>query len=76
MLSPRKPYLVADNVTVLPSGVYQCRLVEHALVSAHVENRRADFAAARRQGWVAEVPAVVGFTAAHARTAKKYGERV
>jgi SagB-type dehydrogenase family enzyme len=74
-LYPLELYLVAGNVTGLPSGVYRYRPLEHGLASVVTGDRRADVAAACRQGWVAGAPASVAFTAVHARTAKKYGDR-
>jgi SagB-type dehydrogenase family enzyme len=74
-LYPLKIYLVAGNVTGLPSGVYRYRPATHDLVPAVVGDRRVAVAVACRQSWVAEAPASVAFTAVFARTAKKYGER-
>jgi SagB-type dehydrogenase family enzyme len=74
-LYPLETYLVAGNVTGLPSGVYRYRPAEHDLVLVVMGDRRADVASACRQGWVAEAPASVAFTAVYARTAKKYGDR-
>ena len=74
-LYPLELYLVAGNVTGLPSGVYRYRPAEHGLVQVAAGDRRAEVAAACRQSWVAEAPASVAFTAVYARTAKKYGER-
>jgi len=74
-LYPLELYLVAGNVTGLPSGVYRYRPAEHKLVPVAAGDRRAEVAAACRQGWVAEAPASVAFTAVYARTAKKYGDR-
>lgn len=74
-LYPLELYLVAGNVTGLPSGVYRYRPVEHELVQVAAGDRRAQVAAACWQSWVAEAPASVAFTAVYARTAKKYGER-
>ena len=74
-LYPLELFLVAGNVTGLPSGVYRYRPAEHDLVLVVMGDRRADVASACRQGWVAEAPASVAFTAVYARTARKYGDR-
>jgi SagB-type dehydrogenase family enzyme len=74
-LYPLELYLVAGNVTGLPSGVYRYRPAEHDLVPVVTGDRRAGVAAACRQTWVAEAPALVTFTAVYARTEKKYGDR-
>jgi SagB-type dehydrogenase family enzyme len=74
-LYPLELFLVAGNVTGLPSGVYRYRPALHDLVMVLTGDRRAEVAAACRQGWVAEAPASVAFTAVYARTVKKYGER-
>src|SRR3990170_3274151 len=74
-LCPLELFLVAGNVTGLPSGVYRYRPAEHDLVLVVMGDRRADVASACRQGWVAEAPASVAFTAVYARTARKYGDR-
>ena len=66
---------MAGNVTGLPSGVYRYRPALHDLVMVLTGDRRAEVAAACGQGWVAEAPASVAFTAVYARTVKKYGER-
>lgn len=74
-LYPLELYLVAGNVTGLPSGIYRYRPVENELLPVGTGDRRADVAAACRQGWVAGAPVSVAFTAVYARTAKKYGDR-
>jgi SagB-type dehydrogenase family enzyme len=74
-LYPLELYLVAGNVTGLPSGVYRYRPAEHDLVPVVTGDRRAQVASACRQTWVAEAPAAVAFTAVYARTAKKYPDR-
>ena len=74
-LYPLELLLVAGNVTGLPSGVYRYRPAGHDLVLAVTGDRRAEVAKACGQGWVADAPAAVVFTAVFARTAKKYGER-
>jgi len=74
-LYPLELFLVAGHVTGLVSGVYRYRPATHELVPVVGGDRRAAVAAACRQGWVAEAPAAVAFTAIFARTAKKYGDR-
>jgi SagB-type dehydrogenase family enzyme len=74
-LYPLELYLVAGNVTGLLSGVYRYRPAGHELVLVAAGDRRAEVAAACRQGWVAEAPASVAFTAVNTRTAKKYADR-
>jgi SagB-type dehydrogenase family enzyme len=74
-LYPLELYLVAGNVNALPSGVYRYRPPEHDLLLVAAGDRRAEVASACRQGWVGDAPALVVFTAIHARTAKKYGDR-
>jgi SagB-type dehydrogenase family enzyme len=74
-LYPLELYLVAGNVTGLPSGVYRYRPPEHDLLLVAAGDRRAEVVSACRQSWVGEAPASVVFTAVHERTAKKYGDR-
>jgi len=74
-LYPLELFLVAGNVAGLPSGVYRYRPAGHSLVLVVPGDRRAEVASACRQGWVAEAPASVVFTAVFARAAKKYGDR-
>jgi SagB-type dehydrogenase family enzyme len=74
-LYPLELYLMAGNVTGLPTGVYRYRPPEHDLLLVAAGDRRAEAARACRQGWLGDAPALVVFTAVHARTAKKYGDR-
>jgi SagB-type dehydrogenase family enzyme len=74
-LYPLELFLVAGNVTGLPSGVYRYRPAGHDLLLVVPGDRHPEIASACRQGWVAEAPASVAFAAVLARTAKKYGDR-
>jgi SagB-type dehydrogenase family enzyme len=74
-LYPLELLLVAGNVTGLAPGIYRYRPASHDLVPVAATDRRPEVAAACRQGWVGQAPAIVAVAAVEARTARKYGAR-
>jgi SagB-type dehydrogenase family enzyme len=73
---PLELYVVAGNVTGLPAGVYKYRPQGHELVPHLEGDVRATVArAAVRQGWVAQIPAMLAITAVAERTRARYGDR-
>jgi SagB-type dehydrogenase family enzyme len=75
-LYPLELYVVVGNVTGIPAGVYKYRPQGHELVPHLDGDVRATLArAAVRQGWVAQIPAMLAITAVPERTRVRYGER-
>ena len=73
---PLEIWLVVGRAEGLAPGVYRYRPVEHDLVRALEGDVRADLArVALGQGFVAEAPVSVVFTAVYERTAHRYGAR-
>ena len=75
-LYPLEMYVLAGEVTSLPTGVYHYQPVPHELTKSGDGDRRADLAtAALGQDWLADAPAVLVLAAVYRRTAGKYGAR-
>ena len=75
-LYPLELYLVAGAVSGLSPGLYRYEPKRHRLRRAATGDLRGPLSrTALEQEWVAEAPAVLVFTAVHARTARKYGRR-
>lgn len=73
---PLELLLVAGNVAGLQPGIYRYRSGGHELVRLVAGDRRGQLAAAAlRQAWLAEAPAVVVIAAVYQRTAGRYGQR-
>lgn len=73
---PLETYLVAGDVTGLPSGTYKYRPREHDLVRTGDGDRRGELCgAALGQEAVRSAPGLVAFSAVYGRTTAKYGER-
>jgi SagB-type dehydrogenase family enzyme len=75
-LYPLEIYLVAGTVAALPAGIYRYLPEHHRLVHAVAGDRRRELAAAAlRQSWMADAPAILVIAAVVRRTSVKYGER-
>jgi SagB-type dehydrogenase family enzyme len=75
-LYPLEIYLVAAKVDGIPPGVYHYRPDRHDLAMAKPGDLRRELAvAAFDQECVRDAPAIILFSAAPARTTRKYGER-
>jgi len=75
-LYPLEAYLVAGNVTGLPTGVYKYDPHRHRLLRVASGDRRAALrGAALGQDCVARAPAVLVLAALPERTTRKYGQR-
>ncbi len=75
-LYPLELYLVAGEVADLPAGVYRYRPRDHDLVPVAPDDVRQPLAAAAlRQAWIADAPAVLVIAGVRERTARKYGAR-
>lgn len=75
-LYPLEMYVLAGEVTSLPTGVYHYQPVPHELTKSGDGDRRADLAtAALGQDWIADAPALLVLAAVYRRTAGKYGAR-
>ena len=75
-LYPLEVFLVAGDVSELPSGVYRYRPRQHDLVLVKSGDMRAPlFSASLRQECVRDAPAVLAIAGVYERTARKYGKR-
>jgi SagB-type dehydrogenase family enzyme len=75
-LFPLELYLVAGNVTGLPSGIYRYGPRKHELRRTSAGDRRGPLvAAALDQEWMLDAPAMLVIGAVYERTARKYGRR-
>lgn len=75
-LYPLELSVVVGNVAGLAPGVYRYEPDAHRLARTAEGDRRAQLAAAAyRQRWIAEAPAVFVIAGAEQRTTGKYGER-
>jgi len=75
-LYPLELYIVAGNVSELPSGIYRYEPRGHQLVMVQKGDRRKDLSdAALGQESVRSAAAVFVFSAVYKRITKKYGER-
>lgn len=73
---PIELYVVAANVTGLPSAVYKYRPQGHELVRHLEGDRRSRLVeAAVRQDWILTAPAVVAITSVDERTRERYRDR-
>jgi len=73
---PLEIYLVAGNVTGLPSGVYHYDWKKHSLALIKKGDLRADLSkAAYSQRMVQTAPASIVVAAVHDKTSRRYGER-
>ena len=75
-LYPIEVYVAVGRVRGLDPGVYHYDPREHALTLVRSgDQRRALAAAALRQDWMEQAPAIIAIAALYARTTVKYGER-
>jgi len=73
---PLEVYLLAGNVTDLPSGLYHYRPQDHSLTPLRPGDHRAALsAAALQQDFITAAPASIILAADYARTTRRYGER-
>lgn len=75
-LYPLELHLVSASIADLPAGHYRYDPAHHALRAERGgDHRHAVAAAALRQDWIAEAPAIFIISAVDSRTTRKYGRR-
>jgi SagB-type dehydrogenase family enzyme len=75
-LYPLELHLVSGDVDGLPAGRYRYDPVNHSLRAETRGDLRQDLvAAALRQDWLGQAPAIFVISAVDARTTRKYGKR-
>ncbi len=73
---PLEIYVVAGNIEGLSAGLYQYDATQHRLEFLREGELRRDLAeAALSQGFIADAPAMLIYTAVYKRITEKYGER-
>ena len=73
---PLEIYVVAADVTDLPTGIYKYKPEGHKLLKISDEDKRDElFVAAYNQQWVKDAPASLVYSAVFSRTTDRYGDR-